>query len=165
MAKKVVGVFESRSHAESAVHQLREEGFDREISILAKEENAGGRTGGGRNGGDIRMENDSVADGATTGGVIGGLTGLAVGAGALVIPGLGPLIVAGPIAGLLSGAATGGVGGALVDWGIPEEEGQRYEEDIRQGNILVAVECNEKKADKCKEILSSKGADDVKIHN
>jgi uncharacterized membrane protein len=160
MVKKVVGVFASRSHAESAVHRLREEGFDREISILTKDENAKGRDGG-----DIRMENDSVADGTTTGGVIGGLTGLAVGAGALVIPGLGPLIAAGPIAGLLSGAATGGVGGALVDWGVPKAEGQRYEEDIRQGKIIVAVECSEKKADKCQEILSSKGADDVRIHN
>jgi uncharacterized membrane protein len=164
MAKKVVGVFKSRSHAESAVHRLRDEGFDREISVLAKDENPGGGGERGGRGGDLRMQNDSVANGATTGGVIGGLAGLAVGAGALVIPGLGPLIAAGPIAGLLSGAATGGVGGALVDWGIPEAEGRRYEEDIRQGKIIVAVECSENKADKCREILASKGADNVKIH-
>lgn len=160
MAKKVIGVFHSQGQAEEAVHKLREEGFDREISIVAKEEETGEKDAG-----DIRMENDSVADGATTGGVIGGLTGLALGAGALVIPGLGPLIAAGPIAGLLSGAATGGLGGALIDWGIPEAEAKRYEEEVRQGKILVSVECSDDKADKCQSILSEKGSGDIKIHD
>lgn len=162
--KKVVGVFREEGQAEEAVNKLREEGFDQEISILAKEGAQGGGEGGGGGEGDIRMENDQVSDGATTGGVLGGLTGLAVGAGALVIPGLGPLIAAGPIAGLLSGAATGGVAGALVDWGIPEAESRQYEEDVKQGKVLVSVECDEEKAKSAKETLKEKGSDDVKVH-
>ncbi|MDW7674594.1 MAG: DUF1269 domain-containing protein [Bacillota bacterium] len=158
MTRKVIGIFHSQGQAEEAVNQLREEGFDRDISILAKEGND--KEGKER----TTMEDDSVADGATTGGVLGGLTGLAVGAGALVIPGIGPLIAAGPIAGLLSGAATGGLGGALVDWGVPEAESRRYEEEVRRGRILVSVECNDDKVDMCQEILQKKGANEVKSH-
>lgn len=109
--KTVIGVFDNREGAERAVNSLRERGFDKEISIVAKDE--GKNRDGGNN--ERHDENsvmfgggDSVADGATTGGVLGGLAGLAIGAGALAIPGLGPIIAAGPVAGLLSGAASGG---------------------------------------------------------
>ncbi|MGF7185888.1 putative membrane protein [Desulfitispora alkaliphila] len=157
MSSNVVAVFNSKDQAEEAVNALRDKGFDQEISILAKEQNNESEQG-------VTMENDSVSDGATTGGVIGGLTGLAVGAGALVVPGLGPLIAAGPIAGLLSGAATGGVAGALVDFGIPEAESKRYEEEVKQGNILVTVECNRDRADDAMSMLGEKGSNDVEIH-
>jgi hypothetical protein len=69
--------------------------------------------------------------GAATGGVIGGTLGLLAGIGALAIPGIGPLIAAGPIiaplAGLGMGGAVGGLVGALVGTGIPEHEAKRYE--------------------------------------
>ncbi len=157
MSDKVVGIFEHEGQAEEAVNHLREAGFDREISIVAKNAEGGRNQNGDE-------EFDSVADGATTGGVLGGLTGLAVGAGALVIPGIGPLIAAGPIAGMLSGAATGGLGGALIDFGIPEEESRRYEEEVRRGKILVTVESSDDQSERCRAMLESKGADEVKIH-
>lgn len=158
MSTKVIAVFEHRGQAEEAVNHLREDGFEREISILAKEDSQQKERG------DISMKNDSIADGATTGGVLGGLTGIAAGAGALIIPGIGPLIAAGPIAGLLSGAVTGGLGGALIDFGIPEVESRQYEEDVRQGKVLVSVETTPENSEKCQVILESKGADQVKIH-
>jgi len=163
--RTVVGVFASQRTAEETVSDLRRAGFDREISILAKEgqRGEGGNDIGGatmRAGGDM----GNVSNGVTTGGVIGGLAGLAVGAGALVIPGLGPLVAAGPIAGLLSGAATGGIAGGLVDWGIPEAEGRKYEEDVKQGRILVSVRAAEQKADEAAKIMRNHGADRVKTH-
>ena len=75
------------------------------------------------------------------------MAGLAVGAGALFIPGIGPLIAAGPIAGMLSGAAAGGIAGGLIDWGIPAEESHHYEEDVKQGKTLVAVHSSGPKLD------------------
>lgn len=160
MSKKVVALFQSKSRAEEAVNALRREGFDREISIVAKDD----RQEGGGEGLQMISDTDTVTDGTATGGVVGGLAGLAVGAGALLIPGLGPIIAAGPIAGALSGAAAGGVGGALVDLGIPEAESNRLEEDVRQGKTLVTVECGEDKADRCRDILRENGADEVKVH-
>ncbi len=69
---------------------------------------------------------DGAAAGAGVGAVLGGLAGLLVGIGALAIPGIGPIIAAGPLAATLAGAglgaATGGVIGALADAGVPEEK-------------------------------------------
>lgn len=157
MSKTVVAVFSSKERAEKAVNSLREAGFDKEISIVAKKE--------GNDEGSMSMgDENNISDGAATGGIIGGLAGLAMGAGALVIPGLGPLIAAGPIAGMLSGAATGGLAGGLIDWGIPEAESQEYEEDVRQGRVLVSVRASDSKADEAAEMLRQQGADRVKTH-
>lgn len=157
MAKTVVAVFSSRNNAEEAVKALRASGYDREISLLSKqaqeEENQGEGLGMG-----------GISTGITTGGILGGLAGLAMGAGALVIPGIGPLIAAGPIAGLLSGAATGGIAGGLVDWGIPAQEGRQYEEDVKQGKILVSVRTDDQREDEAVRILRNHMADNVKVH-
>ncbi|WP_366924754.1 DUF1269 domain-containing protein [Metallumcola ferriviriculae] len=160
---KVLAVFKDQGSANEAVKALRNAGFDREISVLSKDENQQGNKNE-NNDTAMGMDSGAVGDGVTTGGVLGGLTGLAVGAGALVIPGLGPLIAAGPIAGLLSGAATGGVAGGLVDWGIPEEEGQQLEEDVRQGKTLVAVEANDRKKDEAVNLLRQFKGENIKVH-
>lgn len=161
MSKTVLATFGTRDAAERAVQELRNKGFEKEISIVAKDDKGGPRnnqynapiTGG-----------DPVMDGTTTGGVLGGLAGLALGAGALAIPGIGPLVAAGPIAGLLSGAATGGIAGGLVDWGIPKERGQFYEDKIKQGNILVTVRADDAKANNAMQTLRQYGASDVEMH-
>ncbi len=167
MAKVVLGVFDRRDQAERAVQELRNKGFHKEISVLARDEGKEGEgAGGGEGEGGLQMGGDvtTTARGITTGGILGGLAGLAAGAGALVIPGIGPLVAAGPIAGLLSGAATGGLAGGLIDWGIPAEESRHYEEDVRQGKILVAVQSSGPKLNDAANILRQFGAHDVKTH-
>lgn len=160
--KTVVGVFGSRDGAEAAVQKLRDKGFDKEISIVARDEDKN-REGNGDNNTQM-FGGDSVSDGATTGGVLGGLAGLAIGAGALAIPGLGAIVAAGPVAGLLSGAASGGIAGGLIDWGIPEAEGNRLENDIKQGNILAIIRTDDNKIDEATEILRNNGASRVSTH-
>jgi len=162
MAKTVIGTFNAQESAERAVSDLRGKGFDREISIVAKDDKRA-RAGGEREGG-LRMGGDSVFEGTTTGGVLGGLAGLAAGAGALAIPGIGPIVAAGPIAGLLSGAATGGIAGGLLDWGIPAERGRYFEDRVRQGNILVSVRTDDNKANDAAGVLRRYGCQDVEIH-
>ncbi|MDK2879200.1 MAG: hypothetical protein PWR06_1916 [Thermoanaerobacteraceae bacterium] len=167
MVKTVIGVFDSKEQAEKAVSQMRNSGFDtNEISIVAK--GAKGEAGRGGNGddddGDGNLGMDTVADGTTTGGVLGGLAGLALGAGALAVPGLGPIIAAGPIAGLISGAATGGVAGGLIDWGIPEERGRYYEGEVKKGRILAVVRAHEQKVGNAAKIMRQNGAKDVETH-
>ena len=160
MSKTVIGVFNSRDQAEKAVSDLRSKGFENEISIIAKDESGGTRTD--RN--SEMFGGDSITDGTATGGVLGGIAGLAIGAGALAIPGLGPIIAAGPIAGLLSGAATGGIAGGLTDWGIPEERGKYYEGKVKEGNIVAAVKTDDSKIDSAAEVLRRHGAQDVETH-
>ena len=89
-----------------------------------------------------------------------------MGIGSLAIPGVGPLIAAGPIMAALSGAAAGGaVGGlvgALVGLGIPEYEAKQYENKVKNGNILISVhtdDSNEREA--AKEIFERSNASDI----
>lgn len=156
--KTVLGTFPGRDQAEKAVEELRGKGFDGDISIVARDR------GERQKNQFTTMGTDNITDGTATGGVIGGLAGLAVGAGALAIPGIGPLIAAGPIAGLLSGAATGGIAGGLIDWGIPRERGKFYEEKVKQGNILVSVRAGDDRINDAADTLRRNGASDVETH-
>ncbi|MFZ5942884.1 MAG: hypothetical protein ACOYVD_02155 [Bacillota bacterium] len=165
MNKKVIGVFSSKEQADSAASKLRESGFNKEISVVSKGQDNQQQQGRNNNQGTMNMgTGDSVADGAATGATWGALGGLALGAGALAVPGFGPLLAAGPIAAAISGAAAGGLGGALIDMGIPETESKNYENDVRKGKSLVSVECNDDKAAKAQEVLRKSGAENVKVH-
>src|SRR3954453_6518792 len=129
MANKVViGLVESQARAESVVNELRSAGFaTNDVSVLFPDQ-AGTR--------DFAHEKNTKApEGAVTGvgagGVIGGTLGLLAGIGALAIPGVGPLIAAGPLmatlSGVATGAAVGGIAGGLIGLGIPEFEAKAYE--------------------------------------
>lgn len=157
MSKTVLGVFERRETAEKAVEDLRREGFsEAEISVVGKRDGQEGNQGGkeGGNGG------FDLGRGTTWGAGVGAAAGLLATAGALTIPGIGPLVALGPLATTLGGAATGGVAGALVDWGIPENRGREVEQQIREGRYVTLVEANGK-ADKAEDVLRQSGAREV----
>lgn len=82
--------------------------------------------------------------GAATGGVLGGIGGLLLGIGALVIPGVGPIIAAGSIVAVFTGTAigagTGRLMGGLIGLGIPEDEAHQYNRYVDNDNILVLVD-------------------------
>lgn len=106
--------------------------------------------------------------GASTGGVLGGTIGLLAGIGALAIPGVGPLIAAGPLLAALSGAAAGaaagGIAGALVGMGIPEIEAKRYEDRIAEGNLLISIHATDgDQVDRAKKILADAKAEDISV--
>jgi len=156
-------IFRARSEAELAVNQLAAAGFSsQDVSVLMADK-SGTR--------DFATEKNTKApEGTTTGagvgGTIGGTIGLLAGIGAIAIPGVGPLIAAGPImatlAGLGVGGAVGGVVGALIGMGIPEYEAKRYEGRVKEGGILVFVHCDSsEEVSRAKEILESAGGDDV----
>lgn len=111
---------------------------------------------------------EGAMTGAATGGVVGGTLGLLVGIGALAIPGVGPLIAAGPLLAALSGAAAGatvgGIAGGLIGLGIPEIEAKRYENRISEGNILISVHAVDSDGvSRAKDILENAGAEDVSV--
>jgi hypothetical protein len=165
MAKNtaVFGIYPDRVSAENAVDVLREGNFrNTDISALLPE-NLGTK--------DFAHEKNTkapegVTAGATTGAVVGGGLGWLAGIGALAIPGIGPLLAAGPIVALLAGAgaggAIGGLTGALIGMGIPEYEAKRYEGRVKSGGILLSVHCDSSDwAKKAKEVLKQTGAEDV----
>jgi TusA-related sulfurtransferase len=89
-----------------------------------------------------------------------------VGIGAIAIPGIGPLVAAGPVVAALAGAgaagATGGLVGGLIGAGIPEIEAKRYAGRIREGAYLLSVHCDDRQwAKKAEEILEHTGGKDV----
>ncbi|QGT99600.1 hypothetical protein SYNTR_1007 [Candidatus Syntrophocurvum alkaliphilum] len=157
--ERLIGYFEEHSSAEEAVKELRDGGFtENEISIIAREgEGGGGQEGGG-------YDDQNLTDGTLTGGAIGGIAGLALGAGALLIPGIGPILAAGPLGGVLAGAVTGGVAGGLIDYGIPEERSEHYESKVEEGKVLVVLETDENTAERAAETLKNYGAKDVEVH-
>src|SRR5947209_13936152 len=117
----VFGIFTTRALAEEAVDRLIAKGFRNEDISVLLQDNVGTK--------DFAVEKhtkapEGTATGAVAGGVIGGTIGLLAGIGILAIPGLGPLIAAGPViaalTGIGSGGVVGGLIGSLVGMGIPE---------------------------------------------
>ena len=111
---------------------------------------------------------EGAVTGATTGGVVGGTLGLLAGIGALAIPGVGPLIAAGPLLAALSGAAAGaavgGIAGGLIGLGIPELEAKRYENRVSEGNILISVHTESSdEVSRAKDVLEKAGAQDISV--
>ena len=102
---------------------------------------------------------------AATGAALGGLGGLLVGLGVLAVPGIGPILAAGPLAGalggLLAGGAAGGLIGGLSAIGVPEEYARDYAARIEQGHTLVSVRTDEFHADAAERILTANGAENV----
>src|SRR6201994_2160256 len=157
------GIYPSNSAAETAVDQLVAAGFSNDdVSVLMANSN------GSR---DFAAEKNTKApEGATTGvgvgGAVGGTLGLLAGIGALAIPGVGPLIAAGPIMGALAGlgvgGAVGGLIGALVGMGMPEYEAKRYEGRIKEGGVLLSVHCDTSdEITRAKDLLKQTGAEDI----
>lgn len=159
--KRVVGIFKADDQAIRAIEGLKRDGYrEDEISVVTKDKGQHDRVaevaGNVSDARDSRIGRDGdtgskAAGGAITGGTIGGIGGLLLGLGSFAIPGIGPIIAAGPIAaaigGALAGGAVGGLLGALTDFGIPEEEAREYETRINDGEILVLVDTDDDRSD------------------
>jgi hypothetical protein len=156
-------IFRTRAAAESAVDQLIASGFtNQDVSVLMSDQRGSKDFAAEKN----TKAPEGTATGVGVGGALGGTIGLLAGIGALAIPGVGPLIAAGPIMGALAGlgvgGAVGGLVGALVGMGIPEYEAKRYEGRVKDGGVLVSVHCDSsEEVSRAKDLLKSAGGDDV----
>ena len=155
----VFGLFNTRGQVEQAIDTLRTAGFrPADMSALLPDWGATSEVAHEKH----TKAPEGAATGAATGGILGGDLGLLVGLGALAIPGLGPLIAAGPIVATLAGAGAGGaVGtlvGSLIGMGIPEYEAKRYESFLNQGGAILAVHADDREwAKKARQILDACG--------
>jgi hypothetical protein len=166
MATDIVayGIYPDRTSFERALEALRAANFrNSDISAILPERD--------RTTKDFAHEintkaPEGIATGAGTGAAVGGVLGWLIGIGAIAIPGIGPLVAAGPIVAALAGAgaagATGGLVGGLIGTGIPEIEAKRYAGRIREGGYLISVHCDDSEwAKRAEEILEATGGKKV----
>ncbi|NLG51601.1 MAG: hypothetical protein GX552_15970 [Chloroflexi bacterium] len=152
MARTVVALYDDKSNAQRAVQELLDSGFDREgISVLTRRMKEGHNMPTGNE----AIEGAGI--GAAIGLVFGGLDGLLVGLGALTVPGIGPIVAAGPLIAALTGAGVGaGVGaivGALANLGVTEEEARVYAEGVRRGGTLVLAQTSDQMVTQAANIM------------
>lgn len=167
MEKAVVVLFNSVEPAYQAVQALRDAGFPREHISMVMNDPSGQYSRylpADPQATPEPITGKAAAAGAGTGAVMGGLTGLLVGLGALVLPGIGPVIAAGPLAaalsslvgagvGAASGGILGGVVGLLVDLGLSQEQSEQYAEGVRRGGVLVVFEGGPGETERAREII------------
>jgi uncharacterized protein (TIGR02271 family) len=155
----VVGVFETKARADQAIEDLKAAGFDDDkIGMVYR----------GADGETVKTgaADDTYAEeGAVAGAVAGAAGGALVGAGIIagVIPVIGPVLALGTLGTVLVNAAGGaalvGLTGALIGWGIPEEDAEYYENEVKMGRYLVTVEANGR-AIEAREALHRRGGYD-----
>jgi uncharacterized membrane protein len=155
--KSTIAVYPTHAKAEAAVKELQVSGFDmKKMSIVGRDFYTDEHVTGYYNIGD-RMK----AWGGT-GAFWGGLWGFMVGSAFFWVPGVGPLLVAGPLVGWIIGALEGAlvvgglsaVGGALFSIGIPKDSILKYETALKTGKYVLIVSGTEDDAIRGKEILS-----------
>lgn len=166
MKKAVIGIVDSTAQAEIAVNELQRVGGipTQDISVVLPDR---------RESHGFATEHHTKAPegavlGSSAGGILGGTLGLLAGIGTLAIPGIGPLIAAGPLlatlSGVAAGAAVGGISGALVGMGIPESEARSYEGRLRAGDVLIAVHTESQAEQRAaRDILDRVGARDIEV--
>lgn len=167
MAKKaVIGLVASEAQAENIVIALQRLGFSsNDISVLLQDQQATRNFAQEQH---TKAPSEGAVAAVSAGGAVGGTLGFLAGIGALAIPGVGPLIAAGPILATLSGAAAGAamvsLAGALVGMGMPESEAKQYEGKIKDGHVLVSIHIHDaRQRDQAKRIVAAAGAIDVVI--
>lgn len=163
----VVAVYPDHESAEHAIRLLHKQGFAIEdLSIIGRniqvtEEPVGFVSTG-----------DYVVAGAKSGALMGGLAGVVLGAAFLILPGVGPIVVAGPIAaavlagveGALAGVAMGALSGALVGCGVPKEHALKYESEVKGGKYLVLTRGNAEEVARARTLLSPSAPDHIAVY-
>ncbi|QJC50871.1 hypothetical protein HGI30_04365 [Paenibacillus albicereus] len=138
MTAPVVGIFRTEKDALRAVEELKAAGWSKEqLSVIrrTREEVCRVESKSGTN------APEGMVSGGLAGAVLGGAAGVLATAGLLFVPGIGPLLAAGPIATVLAGAAFGGSAGTLVGGlaglGIPDHQAEQYRTLVEQDHVLV----------------------------
>lgn len=160
MARTIVALYDDLTMAQHVVSDLTNAGIPRErINLIANDAT-------GEYGKYLKSSHPGdhvgAGEGTVFGASVGTLTGLLVSLGSLAIPGVGPVIAAGPlvagltgaVTGAVAGGATGGIVGGLLDMDIPEAEARRYVEGVRRGGTLVSVQAASEEVSRVEDILS-----------
>jgi uncharacterized membrane protein len=162
-----VAVFDTHAEAEDAVKELQQAGFDmKKLSVVGKDYHTEEQVVGYYNAGD-RMKHWGKL-----GAFWGGLWGLLFGAAFFWVPGIGPVLVGGPmvawiIAALEGAVVVGGIsaiGAGLVSLGIPKDSIVEYESEIKAGKYVVVAHGTAEDVAKAQTIMSTLKPAGIKQH-
>jgi len=163
----VIAICESHNQAEDAIRELQKSGFDmKKLSIVGKDYHTDQHVVGYYNTGDRMMYWGKM------GAFWGGLWGMLFGSAFFFVPGVGPLLVAGPLVvwmvGVLEGAAVVGglsaLGAALFSIGIPKDSIVKYEAAVTTGKFLLIVHGTPEEVQHAKDRLDDAQATETTIH-
>jgi hypothetical protein len=164
----LVAVYNAHSEAEQGVKELEKAGFDmQKLSIVAKNPHAEEQVVGFYNAGD-RMKHWGGA-----GAFWGGVWGLLFGAAFFAIPGVGPVLVAGPLVAWIVGALenavlVGGVsaiGAGLYSVGIPKDSVLKYDIALKTDQFLLLFHGTAEEAAKARELLAGTHPTELNLHS
>ncbi len=162
-----VGLFSNHQDAESAIKELQKCVYDmKKLSVVGKDYHSEENVIGYYNTG------DRMATWGKFGLFWGWIWGLLFGSAFLLIPGIGPVIVGGPLVSWILGAlelavVTGGLtalGGALVSIGIPKDSVIRYETALKADKFILIVHGSTQEVEKAKDILIQNKAEEANVH-
>jgi hypothetical protein len=170
----VTGLFEDFSTAQNAVQHLIDDGFaPANISLVAYHKQQENVRYQPYDKADVET-GKSTTSSAVGGGVLGGVLGLLISAGTVTIPGIGLVVMAGPLASAVGsvaagtitgagvGAASGGLIGALMETGLSKNEAHILTQEIRHGGALVLVSTeDDATSERVSSILEKAGAMDM----
>jgi uncharacterized membrane protein len=159
--RTVVGMFDNRDSAESAINRLLADGIDRNsIGIAMKD--AREATSLSEDTGTHDMSAEGATAGVVSGAGVGALVGIALVGSTVLLPGIGTFVIGGPIvAGLTGagiGAVSGGLIGGLIGAGIPEDEAHHYAAGIHRGEIFVSANVPEGQVAEARRIFDEEGS-------
>jgi uncharacterized membrane protein len=163
----VIALFDQHTQAEKAVKELQESGFDmKSLSIVGKDYHTDEHVVG------YYTTGDRMKYWGKNGAFWGGIWGMLFGSAFFMIPGIGPLVAAGPIvawivAGLEGAAVVGGLsalGAGLYSIGIPKKSILQYESSLKAGKFMLVAHGTPDEVTRGKEILSSLGASETQLH-
>ena len=164
----VVAIFNIHTEAEAAVKELQKAGFDmKKLSIVGKDYHSEEHVVGYYNTG------DRVKYWGKLGAFWGGLWGLLFGSALFFIPGIGPIVVGGPLVAWIIGALEGAVvigglsaiGAALYSMGIPKGSVLKYETSLKSNQFLLVAHGTREEVEKAKTILDTTRATEITIHH
>lgn len=155
----VFGIFASSLSVEEAVNRLTTAGFSTEdISVLMSDTEGAKEFAAERNTNAVEDATNRVGGG----GGVGGTLAFLAEAGAITIPGEGPLVAVGPIIASLAGSSESGLVGALVGLGIPEYEAKGYDGKIKAGGAMLSIRCVRcEEVTKARDLMNEAGAEDI----
>jgi hypothetical protein len=163
----VVAIYDTHSQAEAAVKSLQKSGFDmKKLSIVGKDYHSEEDVTGYYNTGD-RMKYWGKL-----GAVWGGFWGLLFGSAFFAIPGVGPVLVAGPavawiVSGLEGAAVVGGlsaVGAGLFSVGIPKDSVLKYESALKADKFILLAHGTAAEVAKAKDIIQTTNPTELAVH-
>lgn len=170
--RTVSAVFKEQEQLDDVVRRLMDRGVPQDhISVMGKNFQSKTRIAGFISKRDVIF--GGLRSGAIFGSLFGSFLGLLTGVGVLFIPFIGTVVAAGPLGGLLLGAASGAIAGsagaglvsALVALGMPEDKATIYQTRVEAGEFLVMAEVPADKSGEIQLLLESAGGEEVHMTN